>query len=114
MYTYIYIWGPQEHGNVRILQTTLSGILPVSLEGLRTRRKDPYVYPRGSKYPKAIKGMVFGTRVLNYWVLGPSGYGVFQALVVGFYTLGVVLLILGIHSVFCGSWWGEGPSTQYC
>ena len=23
--------------------------------------------------PKAIKGMVFGTRVLIYWVLGPSG-----------------------------------------
>ena len=25
--------------------------------------------------PKAINGMVFGTRVLNYWVLGPSGLG---------------------------------------
>ena len=23
--------------------------------------------------PKAIDGMVFGTRVLKYWVLGPSG-----------------------------------------
>ena len=23
--------------------------------------------------PKASKGMVFGTRVLKYWVLGPSG-----------------------------------------
>ena len=25
--------------------------------------------------PKAIKGMVFGTRVLKCWVLGPSGGG---------------------------------------
>ena len=25
--------------------------------------------------PKAIKGMVVGTRVLKYWVLGPSGLG---------------------------------------
>ena len=23
--------------------------------------------------PKAIEGMVFGIRVLKYWVLGPSG-----------------------------------------
>ena len=36
-------------------------------------------HPRGSKYPrfkyvpKASKGMVFGTRVLKYWVLGPAG-----------------------------------------
>ena len=24
--------------------------------------------------PKAMEGMVFGIRVLKYWVLGPSGY----------------------------------------
>ena len=33
--------------------------------------------------PKAIKGRVFGTRVLKYWVLGPSGYAaeiIFRAL----------------------------------
>ena len=37
--------------------------------------------PKGSKYPmftdslvpKTIEGMVFGSRVLKYWVLGPSG-----------------------------------------
>ena len=31
--------------------------------------------PRGSKYlvPNTIKGIVFGTRVFKYWVLGPSG-----------------------------------------
>ena len=26
--------------------------------------------------PKAMKRMVFGTRVLKYWVLGSSGYGI--------------------------------------
>ena len=38
--------------------------------------------PRGSKYPtleasgpQTIPLMVFGTRVLHYWVLGPSGMG---------------------------------------
>ena len=40
-----------------------------------------YMYPRGSKYPTLeVSGfknhtllMVFGTRVLKHWVLGPSG-----------------------------------------
>ena len=40
-------------------------------------------YPRGSKYPilkdpgpkkHTLHGIVFGTRVLKYWVLGPFGY----------------------------------------
>ena len=26
---------------------------------------------------KATKSMVFGTRVLQYWVLGPSGYNIY-------------------------------------
>ena len=40
------------------------------------------LYPEGpsTQYlktliPTAIKGMVFGTRVLKHWVLGPSGVG---------------------------------------
>ena len=55
---------------------------------LRTPKQEPPVYrtyhfkeyPEGpsTQYsrtlvPKAIKGMVFGTRVLTYWALGPSG-----------------------------------------
>ena len=44
--------------------------------GLRPRLQSPEgpstQYLR-TLVPKAIKGMVFGTRVLKYWVLGPSG-----------------------------------------
>ena len=29
--------------------------------------------------PNTIKGLFFGTRVLKYWVLGPSGFGMPQS-----------------------------------
>ena len=41
----------------------------------------PFCFPRGSKYPifkdlgsKNHTLMVFGTRILKYWVLGRSGF----------------------------------------
>ena len=40
-------------------------------------RSDHRDYPRNSKYPilkDSISFMAFGTRVLKYWILGPSGY----------------------------------------
>ena len=51
----------------------LGALLLISIRGVDL--------PRGSKYPifkdsgpkTAIKGMVFGTRNLKCWVLGPSG-----------------------------------------
>ena len=36
---------------------------------------DPSAQHLRALFPKAITGMDFGTRVLKYWVLGPSGYG---------------------------------------
>ena len=36
-------------------------------------RKGPSTHYSRTLVPKATWGMVFGTRVLKYWVLGPSG-----------------------------------------
>ena len=33
--------------------------------------------------PKTVKGMVSGTGVLKYWVLGPSGFGMLRIRLVG-------------------------------
>ena len=42
--------------------------------------------------PKPIKGMVFGTRVLKEWVLGPSGYCMIT-FVVRFESYGTMVLL---------------------
>ena len=52
-----------------------------SLQSLLVLFGSPCDFPGGSKYPilkdsgpNTIKGMVFGTRDLKYWGLGPSGF----------------------------------------
>ena len=53
---------------------------PTELVSAFRRRPHPNHEPRGSKYPifkdpgpKSHEWFVFGTTVLKYWVLGPSG-----------------------------------------
>ena len=43
-----------------------------------------HILPRGSMVPKTLKGMVFGTRDLKYWVLGLSGLGMLFQMEIGY------------------------------
>ena len=42
--------------------------------GLYNNPEGPNTQYSRTLVPNTIKGMVLGTRVLNYWVLGPSAY----------------------------------------
>ena len=54
----------------------------VHLDPLGVFLVDTFYFPKGpsTQYsrtlvPNTIQGIVFGTRVLKYWVRGPSGFG---------------------------------------
>ena len=55
----------------------LRGILTAGRGGVSALlRLVRFFHPSGSQSRDCIPLMVFGTRVLNYWVLGPSGFAV--------------------------------------
>ena len=69
---------------LNIIGSTAVGALPTMLSDGSCTTALPDPEGPSTQYlrtlvPKAIKGMVFGTRVLTYWVLGPSGSETLQA-----------------------------------
>ena len=67
----------------RIQRSSVAGSGYLKHRGARNRQCEGGSFPKGpsTQYlrtlvPKANKGMVFGTRVLQYWVLGPSGFNI--------------------------------------
>ena len=65
----------EDHAN----DCPLRHVPPESKTKNQGNRKDPYPEDPSTQYlrtlvAKPIKGMVFGTRILKYWVLGPLGH----------------------------------------
>ena len=76
------MWRPTSSAAVPVVrEESFNG--DTRVPGYAEGRSEYLIYPEGpsTQYlralvPKAINGMVFGTRVLKYWVLGPSWYEV--------------------------------------